>query len=333
LREAHSAATLRGGHAGTGALSPLPRCNMIENAIPAGRRLIFFIIFLLILAGSLLPAQATLRLQGPSGAAVELTARSFQPGEAILAVLHGTPDVRAAELAFLGKRYGFAANGPAGLPFALLGIDLDTKPGSYRFTAAFKNGSGREELVEQYMRIEAKSFPRVNIILKDERLITPPPQAAQRIAREQQLLARIFHEPSAEWLAQGSFILPNPGRLKPNFGERRFYNGHPRSPHSGVDISAEMGEPVAASNAGRVALARDLYFAGNSVILDHGLGVFTFYCHFSKLEVREGQTVRRGDLIGLVGSTGRATGPHLHWSVRLGDARVDPLSLLSLSLE
>jgi murein DD-endopeptidase MepM/ murein hydrolase activator NlpD len=291
------------------------------------------LIFLLILAGSLSAGQAVLRIQARSGAAIELTARSLQPGEVILAVLHGTPDVGTAELAFLGKRYGLTPNGPAGLPFALLGIDLETKPGSYRLTARFKNGSDQEELVEQYIRIEAKSFPRANIILADESLITPPPEAAQRIAREQQLLAKVFHESGAEWLAQGSFILPNPGRLKPNFGERRFYNGHPRSPHSGVDISAGMGEPVSASNAGRVVLARDLYFSGHSVILDHGLGVFTFYCHFSKLEVQEGQAVRRGDLLGLVGSTGRATGPHLHWSVRLQDARVDPLSLLSLALE
>jgi len=295
--------------------------------------LCMLIIFLLILNGSLTPAQAVLRLQAPSGAAVELSARSLQPGEVILAVLNGVPDVQAAELTFLSKRYGLAAKGPDGLPFALLGIDLETKPGSYRLKAEFRNGAGQKELVERYIRIQAKSFPRADIVLDNESLIIPPPEAAERIAREQQILSKVFHESSIEWLAEGSFKLPHPGQLKPNFGEKRFFNGMPRSPHSGVDISAEMGEPVSASNAGRVVLAKDLYFSGLSVILDHGLGLFTFYCHFSKLEVLEGQTVRRGDLLGLVGRTGRATGPHLHWSVRLQGARVDPLSLLSLALE
>jgi len=291
------------------------------------------IIFLFFLTGSLLCAQQVLRLQAASGAAVELSARSLQPGEVILAVAHGTSDSRAAELTFVGKDYVFAANGPAGLPFALLGIDLDTIPGSYRVTAVFKSEAGQKEIVEQYVRVRAKSFARANIVLKDLSLITPPPEAAPRIAQEQELLTRVFGQSSGEWLGQGNFVLPNPGRISPNFGEKRFYNGLPRSPHTGVDISAALGEPVLASNAGRVVLARDLYFAGYSVILDHGLGVFTFYCHFSKLEVQEGQNVQRGDLIGLVGSTGRATGPHLHWSLRVRDARVDPLSLVSLALE
>jgi len=291
------------------------------------------IIFMLILTTSLSPAQAVLRLQAPSGAAVELSARSLQPGEVILAVLHSVPDVRAAEISLLSKRYGFEAKGPAGQPFALLGIDLETKPGSYRIKAEFRNSAGQNEVVERYIRIQAKSFPRADIVLADESLIIPPPEAAERIAREQQIVSKVYRESSIEWLAEGSFKLPNPGQLSADFGEKRFYNGIPRSPHSGVDISAELGEPVSASNAGRVMLARDLYFAGLSVILDHGLGLFTFYCHFSKLEVQEGQTVRRGDLIGLVGRTGRATGPHLHWSVRLQGSRVDPLSLLSLSLE
>jgi murein DD-endopeptidase MepM/ murein hydrolase activator NlpD len=106
----------------------------------------------------------------------------------------------------------------------------------------------------------------------------------------------------------------------------------PRSTHSGVDIAAPYGSPVRASNSGRVVLAKDLYFSGKTVIIDHGLGLFTFYCHFSRLEVGRGDMVKKGTVIALAGSTGRSTGPHLHWGVKLQGRRVDPAALLGLAI-
>jgi len=106
----------------------------------------------------------------------------------------------------------------------------------------------------------------------------------------------------------------------------------PRSTHSGVDISAPYGSPVRAANSGKVVLARELYFSGKTVILNHGLGLYTYYCHFSKIKVKLGDIVKKGDAVGLVGSTGRSTGPHLHWGVKVQDSRVDPLALLILPL-
>ena len=135
--------------------------------------------------------------------------------------------------------------------------------------------------------------------------------------------------PERRWT--GPFRLPvdAPVREK-SFGSRRVLNGTPRSPHSGVDLAARQGQPVVAPAPGRVALAEDLYFSGGTVILDHGAGVFTSYFHLSKIDARIGELVAEGAGIGAVGATGRATGPHLHWSARVDGARVNPLGLLKL---
>jgi murein DD-endopeptidase MepM/ murein hydrolase activator NlpD len=154
------------------------------------------------------------------------------------------------------------------------------------------------------------------------------------VKREAELVAAVLSVVSPEWLATEGFESPLPDlEPYPNFGQRRIYNKTSRSTHAGVDIAAPSGTPARASNAGRVVLAAKLYLSGNTVIVDHGLGVFSYYCHFSKLLVKRGDLVRKGDQMALVGSTGRSTGPHLHWSLRLLDSRIDPFSLVALPLK
>ena len=121
--------------------------------------------------------------------------------------------------------------------------------------------------------------------------------------------------------------MPDPANSA--FGTRSILNGQPRSPHSGADFRSAAGTPIKAPNAGRVVLAGDRYFTGNTVIIDHGLGLFSLFAHLSEVSVKEGDSVQSGEVVGKVGATGRVTGPHLHWSVRLSGARVDPLSLLA----
>ena len=148
-----------------------------------------------------------------------------------------------------------------------------------------------------------------------------------RVRREAARLESIFAGNSARaW--EGAFRQPVDVPPSPNFGQRRILNGEPRSPHGGVDFGARAGTPVVAAARGRVALASSLFFSGRTVILDHGLGLFTFYGHLRSTLVRTGQVVEAGARVGEVGATGRATGPHLHWAVRLQGARVDPLALL-----
>jgi len=151
-------------------------------------------------------------------------------------------------------------------------------------------------------------------------------------ARETARLAAVFRGLSPERLWQGPFRVPIEDR-KPSssFGRRRILNGQPRSPHTGVDIGAPTGTPVHAMQRGRVVLDEDLFFSGRTVVVDHGLGLFSFYGHLSASKVQPGRVIEAGEVIGLVGATGRVTAPHLHWAVRLGDARVDGLDLVRLT--
>jgi murein DD-endopeptidase MepM/ murein hydrolase activator NlpD len=125
-------------------------------------------------------------------------------------------------------------------------------------------------------------------------------------------------------------VRPVPHEANSAFGTRSIFNGKPRNAHGGADFLSPGGTPIRAPNAGRIAVARDLYFSGNTVIIDHGLGLFSMLAHMSAIDVREGDVVKAGQVLGRVGATGRVTGPHLHWAVRAGGARVDPLSLLAL---
>jgi murein DD-endopeptidase MepM/ murein hydrolase activator NlpD len=129
-----------------------------------------------------------------------------------------------------------------------------------------------------------------------------------------------------------SFVKPAAGPNGSPFGLRRYFNGQPRSPHSGLDIKAPDGSEVTASNDGEIVLAENLFFTGNTIIVDHGLGLYTIYAHLSRMEVGVGDEVRRSQVIGRVGATGRVTGPHLHWAVKLGGSRVDPAMLPGAAL-
>ncbi|HXG55749.1 MAG TPA: M23 family metallopeptidase, partial [Vicinamibacterales bacterium] len=151
-----------------------------------------------------------------------------------------------------------------------------------------------------------------------------------RIAREAALLSSTWNSSSANRLWTTPFVRPVPHEANSAFGTRSVFNGTPRNSHGGADFLSPAGTPIHAPNAGRIVVARSLYFSGNAVIIDHGLGVFSMLAHLSRIDVQEGDVVTSGQLVGLVGATGRVTGAHLHWAVRAGDARVDPLSLLAV---
>jgi murein DD-endopeptidase MepM/ murein hydrolase activator NlpD len=126
------------------------------------------------------------------------------------------------------------------------------------------------------------------------------------------------------------FIRPVPQRANSAFGTRSVFNGEPRNAHSGADFLSPAGTPVKSAASGRVMLAKNLYYSGNTVIVDHGLGVFSMFAHLSRIDVKPGTDVTEGQVVGLVGATGRVTGPHLHWTARVSGARVDPLALLAV---
>ena len=144
---------------------------------------------------------------------------------------------------------------------------------------------------------------------------------------------KLFAKTEGKRLFEGRFDSPIPGAATARFGERRVFNGLPRAPHSGMDLKAAAGRPVRAPAAGKVLLADPLFYAGNTIILDHGLGLTTQYAHLSKFLVKPGDLVKKGQIIGKVGATGRVTGPHLHWALKLKNSRLDPYSLVFLDLD
>jgi peptidase M23-like protein len=214
---------------------------------------------------------------------------------------------------------------------ALLGIDLELKPGDYTFAVTGNLPDSQDE-VSCTISIPVKEGK-----FATERLSVAPnfvePNAEQlaRAEAERLRLRAIFATITPERLWQGPFRIPLDGAATGgNFGKRRILNGQPGSPHGGVDFPAPAGTPVYSAQHGRVVLAEPLYFSGNTVVVDHGLGLYTFYAHFESIAVQAGDMVDTGALLGHVGATGRVTGPHLHWGVTLNRARANPLDLISL---
>ncbi len=270
--------------------------------------------------------------QSLRGVSIELSYRSLEPGEVILVTQKETPDVVGMTVHFLDRSYNAARRGPASDSFALVGLDLEVKPGSYVMDISLEKSNGGKEDVQREILILPKRFPEKKFRVRPESL-NPPPQIMDRVRKESDLMETIYRQITPEWLAEGEFVIPFEAKAWPNFGQRRIYNNVPRSIHSGVDILAPWGSPIHASNSGRVVLARDMVMPGRAVIIDHGMGLYTFYCHLSRIKVKEGDFVKKGDLIAISGNTGRSTGPHLHWAVKLQDTRIDPFALTSLQLE
>ena len=211
----------------------------------------------------------------------------------------------------------------------LAGIDLEVKPGRYSLKATVRFVDGQTIELEQEFQVLPKTFP-VQRIQVEEKYVTLDPKAEKRAEEEAKKLKAIWETSTPQKLWQGSFLSPVATQLTSGFGRRRIVNNQPRSPHSGVDLKATVGTPIKAANAGQVVLAEDLYFSGNTVVLDHGLGLYTFYAHCSVMTVNPGDAVTRGQVIAEVGATGRVTGPHLHWACRLNEARVNPLNLTAV---
>jgi len=259
--------------------------------------------------------------------AIAANARSMQPGELVVLTMTVPEAAEGVRLHAFGREIPLYRVDPTTWR-GLIGIDLSVRPGTY--PASVEASSGAQQLRATYpLKVLSRRFP-VRSLKVDPSLVNPPTEMEARIVREAAELEQLWRASSADRLWSGPFVPPVPSTIASHFGARSIFNGQVRSPHSGADFPSPTGAPIAAPNAGRVVLARDLYFSGNTVILDHGLGLFSLLAHLSVVGVHEGDTVVSGQEIGKVGATGRVTGPHLHWGVRLGGARVDPLAVLTV---
>lgn len=198
---------------------------------------------------------------------------------------------------------------------AIVGIPLSIEPGPQRIEAdgqpiAFQVGP--------------RHYREQHITLKNKRQVNPNPADLQRIERELAAQTAAYRHFDPRQPSNLLFDRPVAGPLSSPFGLRRFFNGQERNPHAGLDFAVPAGTPVKTPAAGRVTLVGDYFFNGRTVFVDHGQGLLSMFCHLSKVEVKVGDELPRGAVLGRVGSTGRATGPHLHWNVSLNDVRIDP---------
>ena len=213
---------------------------------------------------------------------------------------------------------------------ALLGIDLEKPPGSYPLSVHVQPAGGKPATCTLQIPVRLGKFATERLHVEKE-FVEPNPEQIKRANDERDRLREIFDQITPQKLWTGSFRVPLDGvTTGGNFGKRRILNGQPGSPHSGVDFPASTGTPVHAAQTGQVVLAQELFFSGNTVVVDHGLGIYTFYGHLSAIDVKAGDEVQSGQVLGKVGATGRVTGPHLHWGLTVERARVNPLQLVSL---
>jgi murein DD-endopeptidase MepM/ murein hydrolase activator NlpD len=244
--------------------------------------------------------------------------------------VRGAPDSAVVEGVVGSRAVAFArdARGYA----ALVGFDIDLAAGRLPWRVEIREPGRRARSLKGAVTVAPREFPVQRLTLPTP-MVDLDPETERRAVAEGQTLRTLYQTVTAERLWRGPFERPvasdEPGS---GFGSRRIINGQPRAPHGGTDYAAPRGTPVVSVSGGRVALVGDYFFQGRFVVVDHGLGLYTVYFHLDETRVEIGQRVVRGQLLGTVGSTGRATGPHLHFGVQVGPARVDPERLLALPL-
>jgi murein DD-endopeptidase MepM/ murein hydrolase activator NlpD len=279
--------------------------------------------------GTLVLLIATL-VAGPAAAppiGVDVRSRAVRPGE-ILAITIGTAQPARSVAATLGDRQVALWRVSSRTWRGVIGLDVEQAPGPLVLAVTAQAETGATITVSRTLIVVPANFPERRLTVPP-RFVDPPPEARPRIEREAVALHAIYDRPPSDRRPEG-FVAPVPHRRSSPFGSRSIFNGQARDRHSGLDFASPAGAVVHAPAAGRVALVDDLYFTGNTVVLDHGAGVYSILAHMQRTFVRVGEDVPRGARLGTVGATGRATAPHLHWSVRVGGARVDPASVLDV---
>lgn len=202
---------------------------------------------------------------------------------------------------------------------AVVGLPLDTPVGEQTIQIGPEGNSRAQTFV-----VGPKAYPEQRLTIKNPKMVTPPTDELARIAEERERQLAIRSRFRDVPVNRVDLDLPADGRLSSRFGLRRIFNGEPRAPHTGLDVAVPTGTPIRAPADGVVSLVDDLYFNGKTVFVDHGQGFVSMVCHLDQARVEVGQKVARGERLGDAGSSGRATGPHLHWSVYLNGAAVDP---------
>ncbi len=258
---------------------------------------------------------------------VSLQPGTARPGDVVLVTVRQseaapTGSLGPWELTFLPITDGFQA---------LLPLSVDAKPGEYELSVVSGKGA-QKTLITGTLEIQSATFRKSELTVS-KKFTSPSKKDQQRSANDQKAFNEAFDVDFEPWLFDQNFEWPRPYVVTAPFGDRRMFNGKQKSQHYGLDLDGDTGDPIYASNAGEVVMVRDCFGSGNTVMIHHGGRLFTAYFHLSKFEITQGVTVTRGQLLGRVGKTGRVTGPHLHFGVKLDGKWVNPVSLQSLDFE
>ena len=285
--------------------------------------------WLALLAGLLVVAYAASNARAQNSA-VTLTPALVEAGSPVLIHVEA-PATATLDGDWLGRKLEFFPARDGRGWFALAGVDVEgaVGPSALRITVTPKSGTALD--LSRNVEIHAAHY-RTGVLTVAPQFVSPGPEELKAIEADVELKKKVFAASAPQPLWTGDFRAPVAAAPTDSFGTRRTFNGQLASVHKGMDFRAAMGTPVHAGNSGVVVLARKLYYEGNCVIIDHGLGLYTISMHFSRIDVHEGQRVRQGELLGLSGATGRVTGPHLHWAVQWQGAYLDPAKLLRLDL-
>lgn len=264
-------------------------------------------------------------LVSPAGAfEVQVEPTAIMPGDAFLVRISGVKGISLPEASFSSRPLSFMSCGEDCF-FAIGAVDAKTGPGK-RTVEATINGKKRHLSIT----IGRPVFPVIHLTLPPGKVALRP-EDRERAEREDKLL-KSFWTRRSERMWQGSFSLPLGNEISTQYGVKRIINKTKESIHAGIDIRGTEGEAVVASNSGKVVLAEELFFGGNTLVLDHGMGIYSVYMHLSGFYRKVGESVSKEDVIGFVGSTGRSTGPHLHFGIKAQELSVNPVSFAKLKL-
>lgn len=258
---------------------------------------------------------------------VSTWARALKPGEAILLTVIPSRPLATLEGTAFDRAVSVWRENPSRW-YVLTAIPLETTPGPATIMLNAKSVDGEAASSNVPVTISAAAFETRQLKV-DQRFVDPPKEMLPRIARESETLAAAFANSVPERLWRGEFRRPVAGQATSSFGRLSVLNGVERGRHQGADFRAATGTPVVAPNAGKIVLVANHYFPGRTVVIDHGGGLLSLFAHFSKVVVKQGETVKAGEQLGLAGATGRVTGPHVHWAIRLNSTTLDPLSLMA----
>ncbi|HSE84292.1 MAG TPA: M23 family metallopeptidase [Thermodesulfobacteriota bacterium] len=262
------------------------------------------------------------RIGSASEVSIELTPETVFPGDAFVVEVK-SDSIPSGEIGGLPLHFHPLSHG---LYRAIFSTDVETKPGKYviRLTVG-------EKSVEHPFSVHEKQFPVTRLTLSSEKVFLSPEDQA-RVEQEDKMLSGLWNK-TTEPMWKGKFVSPLSTSISSPFGVIRLINQKVDSRHKGTDYRSPAGQPVRAINSGLVVLAEELFYGGNTVMVNHGGGIFSIYMHLSEFKIKMGERVSKNDVVGLVGSTGRATGPHLHLSVKIAGRSASPESLIALPLD